>query len=149
MQTLSLDAPPARAPAWLWTAAAIGVPWNAYGLVQFIGGFTATGQAAMTAGMTPEQAALYLGLPAWITLAFAVGVFGGLLGTIALALRRRVARPVLALSLAGYVLLFAGDAWAGVFSAIPQQLAILAVVVVIAAGLAATAGAAARRGLLR
>lgn len=149
MQTLTLDTTPLRVPAWLWAAAILGILWNGYGLYQFAGSFTPAGQAAMTAGMTPAQTELYLGLPAWISLVFALGVFGGFAGSIALALRRRIAVPVLAASLAGYVLLFAGDAWSGVFAAIPSQLAVLAVVVVIAAGLYGASRIATRRGLLR
>jgi hypothetical protein len=149
MQTLTLDSTPSRMPPWLWAAAILGSLWNIYGVVQFAGTFTTAGQAAMTAGMSPEQAAIYLGLPAWIGVVFAFGVFGGLAGSIALALRWRIAVPVLAASLVGYVLLFAGDAGYGVFAAMPGRLAILAVVVLIAAGLFWTARIAARRSLLR
>lgn len=149
MQTLTLEPTPSRAPAWLWAVALLGGLWNVYGVYQFAGTFTPAGPAAMTAGMTPAQAEIYLGLPAWISVVFAVGVFGGLVGSIALALRRRIAVPVFAASLAGYVLLFAGDAWYGVFAAIPSQLAILAVVVLIAAALFWISRLAARRGFLR
>ncbi len=149
MQTLTTELPASRVPIWLWAASSLGVLWNVFGVYQFAGTFTPAGQAAMTAGMTDAQAALYLALPAWISVVFAVGVFGGLVGSVALALRRRLAVHVLVASLVGYILLFAGDAWYGVFAAIPSQLAILAVVVLIAAGLFWTARIAARRGLLR
>lgn len=149
MQTLTIETVAPRVPVWLWAASVVGILWNAYGLVQLAGTFTAAGQAAMTAGMTPAQAQAYLGLPGWISLVFALGVLGGLAGSMALALRRRIAVPVLAASLVGYMLLFAGDAWFGVFAAIPSQLAILALVVLVAAGLLWTARIGARRSLLR
>lgn len=149
MQTLTIDETPSRTPTWLWAVSGFGVLWNAYGLYQFVGTFTLAGQAAMTAGMTAAQAEVYLGLPAWISVAFAAGVLGGLIGSIGLAARRRLALPALAASLVGYVLLFAGDAYHGVFAAIPSQLAILAVVVSIAAGLFGASWIAVRRGLLR
>jgi hypothetical protein len=149
MQTLTLEPTPSRVPAWLWAVALLGGLWNVYGVYQFAGTFTPAGQAAMTAGMTPAQAEIYLGLPAWISVVFAVGVFGGLAGSFALALRRRFAVPVFAASLAGYVMLFAGDVWYGVFAAIPSQLAILAVVVLIAAALFWISRLAVRRGFLR
>ena len=38
--------------------------------------------------------------PAWVTSVFAVAVFGGLLGCILLLLRKRIAKPVLIVSLA-------------------------------------------------
>jgi hypothetical protein len=134
---------------FLWAVAPLGVLWNVYGVYQFVGTFTQAGQEAMTAGMTAAQAALYLSLPAWISAVFALGVLGGLAGSIALLLRRRAAQPILAASLVGYVLLFAGDAWYGVFAAMPSQLAILAVVVLIAAALLWVAHIARQRGLLR
>jgi hypothetical protein len=119
-----------------------------YGVYQYAGTFTQAGQAAMTAGMTAPQAALYLSLPGWISVVFAVGVFAGLVGSILLALRRHVARPVFAASFVGYGLLFTGDAWYGVFAAIPSQLVILAVVVLIAAALSLASQLAGKRGLL-
>jgi len=145
---LSLPAHAPPAPRWLGATALLGIAWNLYGLWQFVGSFTPSGQAAMTAGMSPEQAALYLALPAWMSVAFALGVLGGLLGSGLLLRRRRAALPVFAASFAGYAVLFAGDAYFGVFAALPSQLAILAVVVAIAAALWATAGWAARRHLL-
>jgi hypothetical protein len=148
MKTWTVPSPQARLPAWLRAAAVVGILWNIYGIYQFAGTLTPAGQAAMTAGMTRAQADLYLGLPAWIGMVFALGVFGGLIGSTALTLGRRSARPALAASLLGYVLLLAGDAWFGVFDAIPRQLAVLAVVVLIAAGLAWAARFAGRRGLL-
>ena len=148
MASMTLDTRPSRAPAWLRAASALGVVWNLYGVYQFVGSFTDSGRAAMTAGMTAAQSAVYLSLPAWISLAFAVGVFGGLGGSVLLALQRLAARPVFAASLMGYAALFAGDAYHGVFAALPSQLAILAVVVMIAAALAWAAHLAAQRKLL-
>lgn len=149
MQTLSLDSAPSPVPRWLRVLSILGILWNVFGLYQYVGTFTKAGQAAMTAGMTNAQATLYLSLPAWISVVFAIGVFGGLGGSIALALRHRMSRPVLVASLVGYILLFAGDVYHGVFAAIPNQLVILAVVVIIAAVLLWTSRAAGQRGLLR
>jgi hypothetical protein len=143
MNTLTVDTRGRSAPPWLWGAGALGLAWNAYGLYQYVGTFTPAGQAAMTAGMSAEQASLYLGLPAWISVVFAIGVIGGLL------VRRRLASPVFTASFVGYLLLFAGDTFHGVFVAIPSQLAILAVVVGIALALLLTARRADRQGLLR
>lgn len=149
MQTLFLETVPSPIPRWLWLLSILGILWNIFGLYQYVGTFTKAGQAAMTAGMPDAQAALYLSLPAWISMVFAIGVLGGLVGSIALALRHRVSRPVLTGSLVGYILLFAGDAYYGVFAAIPRQLAILAVVVIIAAVLLWASRLAGQRGLLR
>ena len=148
MQTVTVESTACQVPSWLWAASFLGVLWNVYGVYQYAGTFTPAGQAAMTAGMTASQAALYLSLPGWISVVFAVGVFGGLVGSILLALRRRVARPVFAASFVGYGLLFAGDAGYGVFAAIPSQLGILAIVGLIAAALSWASQLAGKRSLL-
>jgi hypothetical protein len=54
----------------------------------------------------------------------------------------------LAASFVGYGLLFAGDVYHGVFAAIPSQLVILAVVVLIAAALSWASRSADKRGVL-
>lgn len=148
MTTLTLDARDIRPPAWFWGLAGFGVLWNLYGIHQFITGLTTAGRAAMAAGMTAAQAQVYFSLPGWMTAVFAIGVFGGLLGALALLARRAAALPVLAVSLAGYAALFAGDLHFGVFDALPGQLAILAFVVLVAVALLAGARVARHRGLL-
>jgi len=148
VQIVAIESTASRVPSWLWAASVIGVLWNTYGAYQYVGTFTPAGQAAMTAGMTASQAAPYLSLPGWISGVFAIGVFGGLIGSILLALRRRVARLVFAASFVGYGLLFAGDAYCGVFAAVPSQLGILAIVVLIAAALSWASQLAGKRGLL-
>jgi hypothetical protein len=126
--------------------AGFGVLWNIYGIYQFIGTLTPAGRSAMAAGMSAAQAQIYFSLPAWMTAVFAIGVFGGLLGSLTLAARRAIAVPVLAISLVGYIALFSGDVYFGVFDAMPGQLAILALVVAVA--LLATAWVARSRALL-
>jgi hypothetical protein len=97
-------------------------------------------------GMTPEQATLYAGLPAWMDLAFGLGVVGGLVGSVLLLFGRREATPVLAVSLAAYFALYVGDITEGVFAALGMgQVVVLTVVVAIAAGLLALAVRAGRR----
>jgi hypothetical protein len=141
--------PSRRLGGALRLAAAGGIAWNLFGSWQFAASFGATPDILMARGMSEAQAALYAALPAWMDLVFALGVFGGLIGSIALAARRRVALPVLAVSLVAYVLLFGGDAAYGVFDAIPGQLAVLSAVVAIAAALGAAAVFARHRGWLR
>ena len=135
-------------PGWLWIAAGLGIVWNVYGVYQFTGSLSKTAEDSMRAGMTQAQAELYLSLPSWITLVFAVGVFGGLAGSIALLARRGVALPVFAVSLAGYTLLFLGDLYYGVFAGIPSQLVILTLVVAIAGALLFASTVARKRAYL-
>jgi hypothetical protein len=128
---------------------ALGVAWNCFGIYQFVSSTTASSEHLVAMGMTPEQAALYTGLPFWVTLAFGVGVLGGFVGSILLGLHRKVAIPVLIASLAGYLVLYLGDITEGIFTAFgTQQIAILTSVVLIAAVLLVFALHTAKRGRL-
>lgn len=127
-----------RAPAWMIAANLGGIAWNIFGIVQFAGSVSANESSLIASGLTPEQAAVMTGYPAWMTLAFAVGVFGGLAGSVLLLLRRAAAMPVLLASLLAYVALWIGDAVHGVFAAMgAPQVMILTLVVAIAAVLLA------------
>ncbi|NBN79309.1 hypothetical protein GWI72_13615 [Microvirga tunisiensis] len=126
----------------LWTRATAlgGIAWNLFGAIQLVGSVTATRDSLMASGLTADQATVMTGYPAWMTLAFAAGVTGGLAGSVLLLLRRPEAAGVLALSLAGYVGLWIGDAIHGVFAEMgAPQIIILSLVVAIAGALLAVA----------
>lgn len=122
-------------PEWLfWSIAIFGLVWNIFGVFQFVNSFAGSTAGLMSKGMTSEQANLYFNLPSWMTVAFAVGVFGGVAGSILLLLRSRYAFPIFAVSLLAYLVLFAGDITEGVFAAFgSSQVAILTFVVLVAA----------------
>jgi len=123
-------------PKWFWICASLGFAWNLFGVVQFLGTALASQEGLMMSGMTEAQARLYFGLPLWMNVAFAIGVFGGLLGSALLLLRRRQSVLVFAVSLAGYIVLYIGDITEGVFAIMgSSQVIILTSVVLIAAGL--------------
>ena len=123
-------------PKWFWICAGLGLAWNMFGVVQFMGTAMAPQEGLMMGGMTKAQADLYFGLPVWMNIAFAIGVFGGLLGSALLLLRRKQAVPVLAVSLAAYIVLYIGDITEGVFAIMgSEQVIILTSVVLIAVGL--------------
>lgn len=139
----------AKRPLWLVLAATAALAWNLFGLWQFGGFLTQTNESLMAQGMTEAQALAYNGMPAWVTMAFAVGVIGGALGTALLLLQRHAAMAVLGVSLVGYIALFVGD-WAyGLFEVLPSQLAILSTVVGIAAASLGLALFAVKRDILR
>jgi hypothetical protein len=120
-------------PKWFWIAGLLGLAWNVFGVVQFIGSLNATIESLTAAGLTAEQAAVMTGYPVWMTIAFAIGVIGGLSGCVLLLLKKKLSVPVFALSLAGYVILYIGDITEGVFSAMgTSQVIVLTSVVAIA-----------------
>lgn len=136
-------------PRWLQIVAALGFLWNIFGVLQFLASFGGSVEGLMQQGMTPEQAKLYYGLPAWMTAAFAVGVFGGVLGCWLLWSRKRTATRVFALSLCAYIVLYVGDIALGVFAAFgAPQVAVLTLVVLIAAILFALSHRAGKQGYL-
>ncbi len=135
-----------RLPAWTFVVGALGTAWNVFGLVQLADFVTQTQASLMMQGMSPAAAQLYYGLPDWMKLAFAAGSIGGLVGSLLLLARHRTAIPILAISLAGYLALFAGDYAHGVFEAIPGQLAVLLVVVAMAVLLLGAGLFAGKRG---
>ncbi len=136
MSSSSHTLSPSRAPFWFLAATVGGIAWNVFGAVQFAGAVAATEDSLIASGLTAEQAAVMTGYPVWMTFAFALGVFGGLAGSVLLLLRLRIAQPVLAVSLVAYVALWIGDAIHGVFAAIGlPQIVILTIVVAIAAAL--------------
>lgn len=125
-----------RSPLWLTAAALGGIAWSVFGIAQFAGSVAATSESLIASGLTPEQAAVMTGYPAWMTAAFAVGVFGGLAGSVLMLLRQAASMPVLLVSLVAYVVLWIGDAMHGVFAALgAPQVVILSLVVAIAAAL--------------
>lgn len=104
-----------------WFFAAMGLFWNLMGCLNYL----AQSNAASVARMPEAYQQIIANRPAWATAAFAVAVFGGAVGCILLLLRRRVASPVLLLSLIGIAL----TALNAAMTAGPQASTILALLV--------------------
>lgn len=118
--------------SWYWVVSVLALIWNLIGVLAYLGQAFITEE--MKAQYTPEQLTLLEGRPAWVTAAFAIAVWGGLLGCIALLIRKRWARPLLLVSLLGIVAqtgynLFATNA-AEIFGAL-QGLVMPLIVVII------------------
>jgi hypothetical protein len=90
-----------KPPVWFWIVSVVALIWNGMGVMAYLG------QAYMSddalAALPEAEQALYANVPAWATAAFAIAVWGGLLGCLALLLRKKWAKPVLLLSLIGIV----------------------------------------------
>lgn len=85
-----------RTPWHLWVVAGLGVLWNLVGAFDYV--MTQTRNEAYMGQFTPEQLEYFYGFPAWVVALWALAVWGGLLGTILLLLRKRLAVPVLLIS---------------------------------------------------
>lgn len=137
-------------PLWFWGTAVLGLAWNILGLMQFSASLRATTDSLQAQGLTLEQAEVMTGYPLWMTIAFAIGVIGGVAGCVLLLLRHRLALAVFAISLAGYIALYVGDIVHGVFAAMgAPQVIVLTVVVVIASALLWQSRWGQSRGVIR
>ena len=80
-----------------WIIGIVALLWNLMGVFAYLQ------QAYMTdadlAALPEAQRTLYENIPAWVTGAFAIAVFGGTLGAILLLLKKRSAKVVFVISL--------------------------------------------------
>ena len=86
-------------PLGFWVISVLALLWNLLGVAMF---FLQLNMSPETLAAIPaEQRALYESTPVWVNGAFAVAVFGGALGSAMLLLKKRLALPLLVLSLLG------------------------------------------------
>ncbi len=88
-----------KPPVWFWIVGGLLLIWNLMGVAAYLAEVSKT--AEDLAAMKPEEAALYANMPAWATAAFAIAVWAGLAGIIALLLRKNWAWLLFALSILG------------------------------------------------
>ncbi|WP_417882304.1 hypothetical protein [Xanthomarina gelatinilytica] len=90
-----------KPPLWFWIVGIVALIWNLMGVMAYLG------QAYMTdadlVALPETEQALYANVPAWVTAAFAVAVFGGALASITLLLRKKIAKTLFIISLIGIV----------------------------------------------
>ena len=92
-----------KAPWHLWLVGVVALLFNAIGVFDFVMTMAQGAAYQASAGMTPDQIAHYQQMPGWMTAVWAVGVFGAFLASILLLLRRKLAWPVFAVSLAAFL----------------------------------------------
>lgn len=86
-----------KPPVWFWIVGVVALIWNGMGVMAYLARAFATDE--MIAQMTPEQQAEFaVEYPAWVTAAFALAVFCGALGALALLLRKKWAYTLLIVS---------------------------------------------------
>jgi hypothetical protein len=97
-----IAAPNVATPWHLWLVGGLALLWNGVGALDYV--MTETRNAPYMSTFTPEQLAYFYGFPMWVVSAWALSVWGGVLGAILLLLRKRWAVPVFGVSLATFVL---------------------------------------------
>ena len=87
---------------WFWIISVVALLWNGLGVMAYLTRAFATDE--MIAALPEEQQAEFLTeYPAWYTAAFAIAVFAGALGCLALLLRKKMAYMLLVLSAIGAI----------------------------------------------
>lgn len=99
-----MTTPAAKAPWHLWTVGVLSLLWNAMGALDFT--MTQAHNEAWMKQFTPEQLAYFYGFPAWIVLAWGVATWGGVVGSVLLLLRQKLAVQVNLAVVAGMAVTF-------------------------------------------
>ena len=85
-----------------WIIGVIALIWNLMGAMAYIVQAFMTDE--MLTALPENEQALYANVPAWVTAAFAIAVFGGVLACILLLLRKKMASMVFVISLIAILL---------------------------------------------
>lgn len=89
----------AGTPVHLWIVGVLAVVWNSFGCYDYV--MTQTGNEQWLAMFTEAQRNYFQSFPAWMEAAWAVGVWGALLGSLLLLIRSKFAVAAYGLSLLG------------------------------------------------
>lgn len=93
-----------KPPGWFWLVALVLTLWGLMGCFALY--LHITVGPKMDPHPTEWDIAYYKALPAWFTAVYCVSIFGGLLGSIALLMRSKLAHPLYIASLAGVIVQF-------------------------------------------
>lgn len=142
-----------KAPWHLWVVGVVSLLWSAFGGYDFIMTTTQGETYFRASGFDQPMIDYFNAMPAWMYGPWAIGVWGAVLGSILLLMRRKLAAPVLALSFLGALISLVYQKVIDVPPPPPPALAMMTnipyVIVLIAALVAWYAWAMAKRGVLR
>ena len=99
---MTASATTTRTPTHLWIVGILSLLWNAMGAFDYLA--TNLKLESYMSQFTPEQLEYFYGFPAWLTAAWALGVWGAFVGSIGLLLRKSWSFWSFAVSLAGLVI---------------------------------------------
>jgi hypothetical protein len=93
-----------KAPWHIWVVGIIALLFNAIGAFDFTMTMIQGSAYLETAGMTPAQIEHYEQFPGWMTVVWAIGVWGAIIASVLLLLRNRLAYPLFGVALAAFVI---------------------------------------------
>jgi hypothetical protein len=94
----------AKAPRHLLVLGGLALAWNAVGALDYV--MTETRNSSYLSSFTPEQLAYIKTFPQWAIATWALGVWGGVLGSLLLLMRRRHAVVAFTVSLCSAAITF-------------------------------------------
>lgn len=97
-----INAMQSKLPGWFWILATLALLWNLIGVAAYLMEVTMSPEAL--AELPEAQSNLREATPAWVTGCYAIAVFAGTLGSIALLIRKTWAVPLFGISLAAVIL---------------------------------------------
>lgn len=90
-----------KTPKWFTVVAVLALIWNLLGVMAYL---MQVNMSVAELNKLPEaQRALYENIPAWVTSAFAIAVFGGTIGSLGLVLKKKWAVPMFIISLVAVI----------------------------------------------
>ena len=145
----TMPAPAKGSVPWhLWLVGVLALLWNGYGGYDYV--MTQTNNAAYLANYTEAQRAYFDSFPMWMEAVWAIGVWGGVLGSILLLLRSKWAFHALLASLIAFaVSVVYGQTSGGNEVMGSMGLIFSGVIVLIGLALVMYARAMTKRGVLR
>lgn len=90
-------------PKWFLGVAIAALIWNLLGVFAYLGQMYLMSNPEMLAELSVEEQNLYKNTPIWATIGFTLAVWGGAIGSLLLILKKKAAKPVLIISLAGII----------------------------------------------
>ncbi|AXO79176.1 hypothetical protein DZC78_01855 [Olleya aquimaris] len=91
-----------KPPMWFLVISIIALIWNALGVMAYLGQTLMTDE--MIAQLPKAEQDMYANLPSWYLGAFAIAVFAGTIGSLALVLKKKWAFNVLLISLVAAII---------------------------------------------
>jgi hypothetical protein len=92
-----------KPPVWFWVISVLALLWNSAGVLAYLGRAFITDD--MIAALPEAQQAEFLvDYPAWYTAAFATAVFGGVIGSMLLLVRKKWAHLLFVISAFGAII---------------------------------------------
>jgi hypothetical protein len=91
-----------KPPVWFWIVSVVALIWNGLGVDGYLG--QAYDTERYRNSFSPEELEIAANLPSWTMGAFAIAVFAGVIGAIALLLRKKLATTFWIISLIAVIL---------------------------------------------